>query len=180
MLHKRLLSALVLVLLGAGLAHADLDGYLRTLRVSASADFGDYRAGLGVHYGASGAVLDQVFLSVHDPGDAALCFWLARTTGHPVGYVVEHYHKHKGKGWGALAQGLGIKPGSAEFKALKAGQLGWYPRSYDRRGHDYDDDRGRHDDGHHHAGDDDHGRHGGDDDRGKDKSHGKSGGKGKK
>ena len=136
MLQRYLVSTLTLILLGAGLAHASLDDYLKTLRINAAADFGDYRAGLGVHYGASGAELDHVFLSVKDPGDAAICFWLARRSGQPVDYVVERYHKHKGQGWGALAQSLGIKPGSAEFKALKAGQLGWYPADRHKGGHD--------------------------------------------
>lgn len=127
MFHRFVLSTLAIVFFGAGLAHASLDDYLSDLRISASADFGEYRAGLGAHYGASGAELDRVFLSVNDPGDAGLCFWLARKTGHPVDYVVDRYHKNKGKGWGALAQSLGIKPGSAEFKALKNGEIGWDP-----------------------------------------------------
>jgi hypothetical protein len=30
---------------------------------------------------------------------------------------------NKGKGWGVIAKNLGIKPGSAEFHALKRGDL---------------------------------------------------------
>ena len=139
MLHKYLAGALVFLFLGAGLAHASLDDYLSSLRISASADFGAFRAGLGAHYGASGAELDHLFLSVKDPGDAALCFWLARKSGHPVDYVVDRYHKNKGKGWGALAQSLGIKPGSAEFKALKNGDIGWDPPNKHKGGKGNDD-----------------------------------------
>jgi len=142
MLYRHLLSTLTIILLGAGLAHADLDGYLDSLRISAAGNIGDYRVGLGAHFGASGAELDHVFLSVNDPGDAALCFWLSRNSGYPVDYVVKHYHKNKGKGWGALAQSLGIKPGSAQFKALKAGQIGWDPPHKYRGGHDDHDDHG--------------------------------------
>lgn len=127
MFYRHLLSALTIVILSAGLAQADLDGYLESLRISASADFGDFRAGLGAHFGATGAELDQVFLAVGDPGDAALCFWLARTSGQPIGMVMDRYRVQKKQGWGALAQSLGIKPGSAEFKALKAGEIGWTP-----------------------------------------------------
>ena len=36
-------------------------------------------------------------------------------------YVIERYRSGKGKGWGALAQSLGIKPGSKEFHDLKRG-----------------------------------------------------------
>ena len=144
MLQRQLWSAVVMLLLSAGVAHADLDSYLNSLRISAAGNIGDYRVGLGAHFGASGAELDHVFLSVNDPGDAALCFWLARNSGYPVDYVVKHYHKNKGKGWGALAQSLGIKPGSAQFKALKAGQIGWDP-PHKNKGNDKgkDKDKGK-------------------------------------
>ena len=82
---NKLLGALVLVALVTGPAHADLNGYMDSLRISADADFGDFRAGLGAHFGASGAELDRVFLAVGDPSDAALCLWLARTSGRTQG-----------------------------------------------------------------------------------------------
>jgi len=125
MILNKLLGALVVIVLTAGLAYADLDGYMDSLRISADANFGDFRAGLGAHFGASGAELDRVFLAVGDPSDAALCFWLQRTSGRPMEEVLHHYRTNGKKGWGALAQSLGIKPGSSEFKALKAGQIGW-------------------------------------------------------
>jgi len=42
--------------------------------------------------------------------------------------VLKQYKTSKGKGWGVVAQSLGIKPGSAEFQALKKGQ-DLYPNS---------------------------------------------------
>jgi hypothetical protein len=36
--------------------------------------------------------------------------------------VLKEYKTSKGKGWGVIAKSLGIKPGSAEFQALKNGQ----------------------------------------------------------
>jgi hypothetical protein len=132
LLHK-LAGAFLVVVLTAGLANADLDGYMDSLRISADANFGDFRAGLGMHFGASGAELDQVFLAVGHPSEAALCFWLARTSGRPMDVVLQQYRVNKKAGWGAMAQSLGIKPGSAEFKALKAGQIGWDPP---KAGHD--------------------------------------------
>jgi hypothetical protein len=74
MLIQKLAGALVIVMLSTGLAFADLDGYLNSLRISADANFGDFRAGLGAHFGASGAELDHVFLSVGHPADAACLF----------------------------------------------------------------------------------------------------------
>jgi len=42
-------------------------------------------------------------------------------SGKPIDYVTEQYKESKGRGWGALAKSLGIKPGSPEFHALKRG-----------------------------------------------------------
>ena len=39
----------------------------------------------------------------------------------PVDYVLNKYRTEKNKGWGVMAKSLGIKPGSKEFHALKAG-----------------------------------------------------------
>jgi hypothetical protein len=44
----------------------------------------------------------------------------------PTDYVIEKYKSDKGKGWGALANSLGIKPGSKDFHALKRGQDLYY------------------------------------------------------
>jgi hypothetical protein len=46
---------------------------------------------------------------------------LGEMSAKPTDYVIEKYKSGKGKGWGALAQSLGIKPGSKEFHALKRG-----------------------------------------------------------
>ena len=127
MLFQKLPAAFMIMLLTTSLAHADLVDYLNSLNVSADADFGDFRTGLGAHFGASGVELDHVFLSVYHPADAALCFWLARASRQPMDVVLRQYKSTGKKSWGALAQSLGIKPGSAEFKALKAGQIGWEP-----------------------------------------------------
>jgi hypothetical protein len=53
-------------------------------------------------------------------------------------YVVDMYEADRGVGWGAIAQRLGIKPGSPEFHRLKKG----FVPTYDRwaRPIDLDDD----------------------------------------
>lgn len=127
MMWYKLVGIIAFIFLTTGIASADLDGYRESLRASAQANIGDFRAGLGSHFGASEAELDHVFLAVGDPADAALCFWLSRTSGRPTDLVLQKYRAHRKQGWGALAQSLGIKPGSAEFKALKAGEIGWNP-----------------------------------------------------
>lgn len=122
---RKLWMALTIVLLGATLAHADLDQYLKDLDVRAQADLGDFKVQVGAHFGVPAPDLDLVFSGVFTPGDAVICLWLGQHSHQPYDVVIREYRARKGQGWGALAQSLGIKPGSPEFKALKAGNLGW-------------------------------------------------------
>ncbi|MDZ4165721.1 MAG: hypothetical protein U1C55_11400, partial [Smithellaceae bacterium] len=46
---------------------------------------------------------------------------LGEISGKPTDSVMEKYRSEKGKGWGAMAKSLGIKPGSEEFHTLKRG-----------------------------------------------------------
>lgn len=133
MLCRKIIMVLTLLLLSSSFAYADLDLYLEHLAVSAQADFGDFRAQVGAHFGASDRDLDMVFRGVYEPADAVLCLWLGQQSHRPYDVVMREYSANRKKGWGALAQSLGIKPGSAEFKALKAGNLGWEPAK--RSGH---------------------------------------------
>jgi hypothetical protein len=58
------------------------------------------------------------------PGDVWYACLIARELGRPCTYVVEAYEREargRGRGWGALAQELGIRPGSAAFHELKNG-----------------------------------------------------------
>jgi hypothetical protein len=52
-----------------------------------------------------------------------MIFQLGQMSGKQPERVVDVYNSGKSKGWGALAKELGIKPGSAEFHALKRGDL---------------------------------------------------------
>ena len=124
---RKLLTAWGFVLLTSGFAHADLNAYIRNVNVSAEGNIGGYRTQLGVHYGASGPALDLAFRSVDSPAEVAILLWLGQRSSKPMETVVEVYRKQKGQGWGAIAQSLGIKPGSADFHALKQGNLGWQP-----------------------------------------------------
>jgi hypothetical protein len=54
-----------------------------------------------------------------EPADIYMTVELAMISGTPVDRVVEIYRVNQGKGWGVIAKQLGIKPGSAAFKALK-------------------------------------------------------------
>jgi hypothetical protein len=62
------------------------------------------------------------------PGDVYFACALASELGRPCRYVVDYYEANRGLGWGAVAQRLGIKPGSAEFHRLKKGFVPTYDR----------------------------------------------------
>ena len=53
-------------------------------------------------------------------GDTYMATALSRISDQPLEVVAEAYHRNQGRGWGVMAMNMGIKPGSAEFKALKA------------------------------------------------------------
>lgn len=53
------------------------------------------------------------------PGDIYYACALAQLLNRPCREIVSDYDRHPGQGWGAVAQRMGIKPGSAQFHALK-------------------------------------------------------------
>lgn len=55
-----------------------------------------------------------------DFGETYMATVLARRTNRNVNEVAEQYRQNKGQGWGVMAQRMGIKPGSPEFKQMKA------------------------------------------------------------
>ena len=57
------------------------------------------------------------------PGDVYYACALAYQLHRPCGDVVKQYESNRGQGWGVIAKRMGIKPGSAQFHALK-GQVG--------------------------------------------------------
>ena len=58
-----------------------------------------------------------------DPGDVYYACAMAYQLRRPCNDVVRTREQNRGQGWGVIAQRMGIKPGSAEFHALK-GQVG--------------------------------------------------------
>ncbi len=54
-----------------------------------------------------------------EAGDIYMATALARRTRRPVGDIAAEYKQNQGRGWGVMAQRMGIKPGSPEFKELK-------------------------------------------------------------
>ena len=57
-------------------------------------------------------------------GDTYMATALSRISKRPIGVVADEYKQNQGKGWGVMAMGMGIKPGSPEFKQMKANARG--------------------------------------------------------
>jgi hypothetical protein len=111
---------LFLVSLTAVAAAGDFD-WIRDFNIRADADPSGFKARLAVRFKIGDAQINAVLGNVQRPADAYMVFRLGEMSGRPTDYVVERYRSGKGKGWGALAKSLGIKPGSKEFHALKRG-----------------------------------------------------------
>jgi hypothetical protein len=79
-----------------------------------------------------GAPRDVVVALLADPawtpGDVYFACALAQAIGRSCRYVADEWQAHVGEGWGALAQQLGVKPGSPQFHALKDGFADAYGR----------------------------------------------------
>jgi hypothetical protein len=127
----------------AGVAHADLQIFLSDLNLSARQDPGGFRAELGARFDVSGARLDLILRSVDSPAEAAVVLWLGEHSQQPPERVLRVYRERRGQGWGAVARGLGIKPGSADFHDLKAGEFGWHPTAGHGKGKDREHGKGR-------------------------------------
>lgn len=91
---------------------------------------GPFADELARYYGAPRSLVDELLQQRWAPGDIYFACALAQAAGRPCRAVVEEWDQHHGEGWGALAQRLGIKPGSAAFHQLKRG----FVPSYDRWG----------------------------------------------
>ena len=100
-----------------------LDTFLSNLNIRAQADLGRFCATVSVNFGVPEARVRVVLDTVREPAAAFMVFQLDQLSRQPTDKVIEVYQARKDKGWGVIAKELGIKPGSAEFRALKRGDF---------------------------------------------------------
>jgi len=125
-------------------------GWVDSLTVEAHSDLSRFSARLSTRFHIGDVEVHALLGKVSHHADAYMILRLHELSGRPIDDVYDHYQSQRGKGWGALAMSLGIKPGSREFHNLK-------------QGHDLDGYSGGGKHGHDHHG----------------KEHGKGNGKGK-
>lgn len=103
----------------------DLNSALSVLNASATLNYAEFKAEIRLGYNITEAKIDYLSTVVKmQPADIYMTVELAFITKKPLDQVVIVYQNHKDKGWGRIAQELGIKPGSKEFKDLKDKALG--------------------------------------------------------
>lgn len=107
----------------AAVAHADLDSFMSGLNIQARADMPGFSVKLGAQFGIPLPQVQAIIRTVEAPADAFMCLQLSQMSNKQPDMVVQTYKANKGKGWGVIAQELGIKPGSPEFHALKRGDF---------------------------------------------------------
>ena len=121
-LFKIFLISLMAILVVSSVAMAGDFAWTEDFNIHAQADPSGFRARLATRFDLGDVQVKAVLSNFDNPADAYIVLRLGEMSGRPTGYVVEKYSNNKGKGWGALAKSLGIKPGSEEFHALKRGQ----------------------------------------------------------
>ena len=122
----RLIKILVLIcmvlLFGSSAAVAGDFDWIKGFNIQAQQDPSGFRVRLAARFQIGNAQIDAVLSNVENPADAYIALRLGEMSRQPVDHVIRQYKANKGKGWGAVAKSLGIKPGSKEFHALKQGQ----------------------------------------------------------
>jgi len=113
-------SVMCLLVLSAAVAAGDFD-WTSDFNIRAEADPSGFRARLATRFKIGDTQINAVLSNIDRPADAYVVLRLGEMSAKPTDYVIEKYKSGKGKGWGALAQSLGIKPGSKEFHDLKRG-----------------------------------------------------------
>jgi hypothetical protein len=121
-LFKILLISSMALLVVSSVALASDFGWTRDFNIQAQVDPSGFRARLATRFNLGDVQVKAVLSNFDSPADAYMMLRLGEMSGMPTNYVVKKYRHTKGKGWGALAKSLGIKPGSEEFHALKSGQ----------------------------------------------------------
>ena len=112
-----------------------LEDFLSHVNVQARVDLPGFSAKISNQFGVPEVQVQAVLKTVREPADAFMVFQLGQMSGRAPERVMEVYGPNKSKGWGVIAKELGIKPGSADFHALKNGDLSFTGKSSGHNGH---------------------------------------------
>ncbi len=127
-MKKQFLIAVALFVFGYGFSQTitfnprtgdvDMDGFLKDVSTKAKNDINSFIDDATKTFNIAKDKVEGL-IKIMDPGDVFMTLQTAEIVNKPVEEVKEAFVKGKDKGWGQIAKDLGIKPGSAEFHALK-------------------------------------------------------------
>ncbi len=80
-----------------------------------------YNSQLGIRFGMGDTRIREIIRRVERPADAYMILRLSEMTSRSPEYIIREYRSKKHQGWGEFAHSIGVKPGSADFKALRSG-----------------------------------------------------------
>ena len=123
MKRSMLFSLILSLLLPLAAFAGGLEDFLASVNIQAKADLPGFSAKISTQFGVPLPNVQAVVQRVSEPADAFMIYQLGQMSGKQPDKVMDVYTTNKKKGWGAIAKELGIKPGSAEFHALKSGNL---------------------------------------------------------
>lgn len=116
-----MVSIVLLLVSSAAVATAGDFDWTRDFNIRADADPSGFRVRIAARFNMGDSQVNAVLKNVEGPADAYIVLRLGEIAAKPTDYVIQQYRISRGKGWGALAKSLGIKPGSREFHELKSG-----------------------------------------------------------
>lgn len=100
---------------------AEFDTHLNEMNVMEKARLELFKAETAKEYKVEKSLIDKALdLKKMQPADVYMTMELAKVSKKNPEEVMKIYGENKEKGWGEIAKKLGIKPGSKEFKRLKA------------------------------------------------------------
>lgn len=143
-MKKILVILLCLCVSSLAFAAGGLDDFLRKLNAQAKSDLAGFTAKISAKFGIPDAQVKVVISTVKQPADAFMVFQVGQLARQPTDRVMQVYQSGKSRGWGAMAKDLGIKPGSAEFHALKRGDFQLGGESNDGHGNGRGKGKGKH------------------------------------
>ena len=104
---------------------AEIDAGMKGINAFAKENLKEFTRRTGEKFGVSVAVVDALLRDRKmSPADAHMTLNVATIAHRSVDEVADAYERDRDKGWGVIAKEMGIKPGSAEFHALKANSRG--------------------------------------------------------
>jgi hypothetical protein len=105
--------------LAAKSGDSELDVSLSEMNIKAKTDLTLFKKDLSVEFNYGEDKIDNMLKAQLSPADVYMTLQVADLVKKEPETVLTSYQKNKDKGWGVIAKEMGIKPGSAEFHALK-------------------------------------------------------------